>query len=39
MPVLRGAFLESRIAPDSAVPDRQGRVVRLSAFAARRSWW
>ena len=25
MPVLRGAYLESRIAPDFAVPDRKGR--------------
>jgi hypothetical protein len=32
MPVLRGPFLESRRAPDFAVPDRRGRTVRLSDF-------
>ena len=32
IPVVRGAFLESRIAPDFSVPDRQGRLVRLSQF-------
>ena len=36
IPVLRGAFLESRIAPDFAVPDRSGRVVRLSDFRAKK---
>ena len=36
MPVLRGAFLESRLAPDFAVPDRQGRPVRLSAFRGKK---
>lgn len=32
IPVVRGAFLESRMAPDFAVPDRKGRLVRLSQF-------
>jgi hypothetical protein len=36
MPVLRGAFLESRKAPDFAVPDRQGRTVRLTDFQGRK---
>jgi len=30
IPVLRAGFLESRMAPDFAVPNRAGRVVRLS---------
>ncbi len=30
IPVVRGAFLESRVAPDFTVPDRRGRMVRLS---------
>jgi hypothetical protein len=36
MPALRGAFLESRIAPDVAVPDRTGRTVRLSSFRGKK---
>jgi hypothetical protein len=36
MPVLRGAFLESRIAPDAAAPDRKGRQVRLSNFRGKK---
>lgn len=32
IPVLRGAFLESRVAPDFAVPDRKGKIVHLSDF-------
>jgi hypothetical protein len=36
MPVLRGAFLESRKAPDMEVPDRKGRMVRLSDFLGRK---
>ena len=36
MPVLRGAFLESRVAPDFSVPDRQGRNVRLSDFRGKK---
>lgn len=32
MPVVRGSFLENRIAPDFAVPDRKGRITRLSQF-------
>jgi hypothetical protein len=32
IPVLRGAFLNSRIAPEFSVPDRKGRAVRLSDF-------
>lgn len=36
MPVLRGSFLESRVAPDFAVPDRQGRAVKLSDFRGKK---
>ena len=36
MPVLRGAFLESRVAPDFGVPDRQGRTVHLSNFRGKK---
>ena len=36
IPTLRGAFLESRIAPDFAVPDRKGRIVHLSAFRGKK---
>lgn len=34
--MLRGAFLESRVAPDFAVPDRRGRVVHLSQFRGKK---
>lgn len=36
IPVVRGAYLESRMAPDVAVPDRKGRVVRLSQFRGKK---
>ena len=36
IPVLRGAYYNSRIAPDFAVPDRQGRVVHLSDFRGKK---
>jgi hypothetical protein len=36
MPVLRAPFHESRTAPDFAVPDRAGRVVRLSDFRGKK---
>ena len=36
MPVLRGAFLESRVAPDFSVPDRQGRAVKLTDFRGKK---
>jgi hypothetical protein len=32
IPVVRGDFYRSRMAPDFAVPDRAGRVLRLSDF-------
>ena len=32
IPLLRGAFYNSRIAPDFAVPDRKGKIVHLSDF-------
>ncbi len=35
-PVVRGAFLESRIAPDFSVPDRKGRPFRLSQFRGKK---
>ncbi len=37
IPVLRGAFLNSRIAPEFSVPDRQGRAVRLSSFRGKKA--
>ena len=36
IPVVRGDFYRSRMAPDFAVPDRQGRVVHLSDFRGRK---
>jgi len=36
MPVVRGAFLESRIAPEFSVPDRTGRQVQLSQFRGKK---
>ena len=36
IPVLRGAFLSSRIAPDFAVPDRKSRLVHLSDFRGKK---
>jgi hypothetical protein len=36
MPVVRGSFLESRIAPEVSVPDRTGRLVRLSQFRGKK---
>ncbi len=36
IPVLRGSFYESRIAPDFAVPDRKGKIVHLSDFRAKK---
>ena len=36
IPVVRGAFLESRQSPDFAVPDRKGRLVRLSQFRGKK---
>lgn len=36
MPVVRGAFLESRMAPEVSVPDRTGRLVRLSQFRGKK---
>jgi hypothetical protein len=36
VPVLRGSFYNSRIAPDFAVPDRKGRVIHLSDFRGKK---
>ena len=36
IPVVRGDFYRSRIAPDFAVPDRHGRIVRLSGFRGKK---
>jgi hypothetical protein len=36
IPVVRGAFLESRVAPEFSVPDRKGRAVRLSQFRGKK---
>jgi hypothetical protein len=36
IPVVRGSFLEGRIAPDFVVPDRGGRPVRLSQFRGKK---
>jgi hypothetical protein len=37
IPVLRGGFYNSRIAPDFAVPDRKGKVVHLSDFRGKKA--
>ena len=37
VPVLRGSFLNSRMAPDFAVPDRKGKVVHLSDFRGKKA--
>jgi hypothetical protein len=36
IPVMGGSFLNSRIAPDFAVPDRKGRIVHLNDFRGKR---
>jgi hypothetical protein len=36
IPVVRGDFYRSRIAPDFAVPDRKGRIVHLSDFRGKK---
>ena len=36
IPVVRGAYLESRMAPDVSIPDRKGRNVRLSNFRGKK---
>ena len=36
LPVVRGSFLESRMAPDVVAPDRRGRPVRLSQFRGKK---
>ena len=36
IPALRGGFLSSRAAPDVAVPDRAGKLVRLSQFRGKK---
>jgi hypothetical protein len=36
IPVVQGAYVESRIAPDVVVPDRKGRPVRLSTFRGKK---
>jgi hypothetical protein len=36
IPVVQGAYLDSRIAPDVEVPDRKGRPVRLSQFRGKK---
>lgn len=37
IPVLRGGFYNSRIAPDFAVPDRKGKIVHLSDFRGKKT--
>jgi hypothetical protein len=37
IPVLRGSFYNSRMAPDFAVPDRQGKLVHLSDFRGKKA--
>jgi len=37
VPVLRGSYLNSRMAPDFAVPDRKGRIVHLSDFRGKKA--
>ena len=36
VPLLRGTYFNSRIAPDFAVPDRQGKIVHLSDFRGKK---
>jgi len=36
IPIVRGAFLESRMAPEIVVPDRRGQPVRLSGFRGKK---
>jgi len=36
IPVMRGNFYNSRIAPDFAVPDRTGKIVHLSDFRGKK---
>jgi hypothetical protein len=36
IPVVRGSYLEGRIAPDFSVPDRKGRSVSLSQFRGKK---
>jgi len=36
IPVVRGSFLNSRLAPDFAVPNRKGRLVHLSDFRGKK---
>lgn len=36
IPVVQGAYLESRIAPDVTVPDRKGKPVRLAQFRGKK---
>ena len=36
IPVMRGSFYSSRIAPDFAVPDRTGKLVHLSDFRGKK---
>ncbi len=36
IPVIRGSFYNSRIAPDFAVPDRKGQTVHLSDFRGKK---
>jgi len=36
MPMLRGGFLQARLAPDFTVPDRAGRPVQLSRFRGKK---
>jgi hypothetical protein len=36
IPLVTGAFLESRVAPDFSVPDRRGRQINLSSFRGKK---
>ena len=36
IPALRGNFVDGRVAPDFAVPDRQGKLVHLSDFKGKK---
>jgi hypothetical protein len=36
IPVVQGAYVDSRMAPDVTVPDRKGRPVRLSQFRGKK---
>lgn len=37
IPLLKGTYVESRVAPDFAVPDRKGKMIHLSDFRGKKA--